>query len=285
MVADSRPRFIFHMAAQSLVRRSYSQPVETIATNVLGTANLLEAVRRAEIGPCTVVVVTSDKCYENREWPWGYREEDALGGYDPYSASKACQEIVARAWQRSYFGSGPVRVLRARAGNVIGGGDWAEDRLVADFVRAIAAGVPVKCRNPGAVRPWQHVLEPLSGYLRLAAMAEQDRVKDEYNFGPTDADITSVAELLDGLVARWPGSSWVRGEESDAPHEAGLLALSVERARFDLGWRPTWRLNDALDALVDWYREEISGADAARLRELTLEQIATFEKGPSTGVC
>ncbi|MGE0323066.1 MAG: CDP-glucose 4,6-dehydratase [Polyangiaceae bacterium] len=276
-VATSRPRFVFHMAAQSLVRRSYAEPLQTFATNVLGTANLLEGLRRSAVSPCTVVIVTSDKCYENREWPWGYREDDPLGGHDPYSASKACQEIVARAYQRSFFSGGNIRVLRARAGNVIGGGDWAEDRLVADFVRAIGAGEAVKCRNPTAVRPWQHVLEPLSGYLRLAAMAGAPRVKDEYNFGPTDADITSVSELLDGLVARWPDSSWVRGEDSSAPHEAGLLALSIERARFDLGWRPTWRLADALDALVEWYRAEMQGASASRLRELTLEQIRRFE--------
>ena len=223
VVAESRPEVVFHLAAQALVRRSYADPVATYETNVMGTAHVLEAARRAD-GLRAVVVVTSDKCYENREWWWPYREDDALGGYDPYSSSKGCAELVTAAWRRSYFGgpASPAGVASARAGNVIGGGDWAEDRLVPDCMRAFGTSTPVVIRRPAAVRPWQHVLEPLAGYLLLAErLAEGPGFAEAWNFGPSVDDARPVSWVVDRLVRFWGGDARWAHDGSEQPHEAG----------------------------------------------------------------
>ena len=278
-VADSCPEVVIHMAAQSLVRRSYQDPVETYATNVLGTVNVLEAVRRAGAGVRAVVVVTSDKCYENREWVWGYREDEPVGGHDPYSSSKGCAELVTAAYRRSFFGAGGgAAVASARAGNVIGGGDWAEDRLVPDVFRALLAGRAVAVRNPGAVRPWQHVLEPLGGYLLLAERLCEEggaRFAEAWNFGPAEEDAKTVAWVVERLLGMWgeaaPG--WAR-DHVEGPHEARYLKLDCSKARAELGWRPRWRAEEALGASVEWYEAYRRGGDA---RSLALGQIDAYQ--------
>lgn len=265
---DWQPEIVFHLAAQALVRRSYREPMETYATNVMGTVHVLEAIR-AVPGVRALVVVTSDKCYENREWPWACREIDPLGGDDPYSSSKACAELVVAAYRRSFLGG--IGVATARAGNVIGGGDWAEDRLLPDCIRSLQAGEPIAIRNPQSVRPWQHVLEPLCGYLLLAEqLAADPALGDAWNFGPADEDARSVAWMADHVVARWgDGASWfhVRGE---APHEAAWLKLDASRARLRLGWTPRLRLTDALDWTVGWHRGLAAGEPALALTDAQL---------------
>jgi CDP-glucose 4,6-dehydratase len=276
-VAAARPSVVFHLAAQPLVRRSYTMPARTFATNVLGTVHLLEAVRRVP-SVQAVVVVTSDKCYENRERPEGYREDDPLGGHDPYSASKAAAELATAAYRRSFFARGP-RVATARAGNVIGGGDWAEDRLVPDTMRALARGETVKLRNPAAVRPWQHVLVPLSGYLALAErLAERDGFAGAWNFGPRDDDAVPVAALVELLLASWDGGRWEAAVEDEPAHEAGLLRLDWTKARERLGWRPLLTLKEAAALTVTWYRAAAAPITPARLLELSIEQIRDYEK-------
>lgn len=286
-VADTAPDFVFHLAAQSLVRRSYADPIGTLATNVMGTANLLHALRSAE-KPCAVVVVTSDKCYDNHEAGRDYREGDVLGGRDPYSASKAAAEIVTAAWRDSFYspdkigrGGPPVAVASARAGNVIGGGDWAADRLMPDCVRALRANQPIVIRNPDSVRPWQHVLEPLSGYLELAAQlhaalsaastngAALRTLCSAFNFGPALSDHQPVRALVDEVLRHWPGKVEVR-IDPNAPHEARLLHLSTEKAERVLNWKPRWHLTQAVEKTVAWYRSNQS----ARAR--TQRQIASF---------
>ena len=277
VVAESQPEVVFHLAAQALVRRSYTDPVATYETNVMGTAHVLEAARHAE-ALRAVVVVTSDKCYENREWWWPYREDDALGGHDPYSSSKGCAELVTAAWRRSYFGgpASPAGVASARAGNVIGGGDWAEDRLVPDCVRAFATGTPVVIRRPAAVRPWQHVLEPLLGYVLLAErLAESPATFAEaWNLGPSVDDAQPVSWVVDRLVQFWGGSARWEHDAGEQPHEAALLQVDASKARARLGWTPRLRLEQGVRWTVDWYRRQQAGEDAAAL---TLEQIARFE--------
>jgi CDP-glucose 4,6-dehydratase len=276
-MAAARPSVVFHLAAQSLVRRSYAAPVRTFATNVLGTVHVLEAVRRAPSVEA-VVVVTSDKCYDNRERPQGYREDEPLGGHDPYSASKAAAELVAAAYRRSFFARGP-RLATARAGNVIGGGDWAEDRLVPDTMRALARGQTVEIRHPAAVRPWQHVLEPLGGYLTLAErLAESEAFAGAWNFGPRDDDAVPVAALVELLLGLWEGGRWEAAVEEQAPHEAGLLRLDWTKARERLGWRPLLTLKEAAELTVAWYRAAAAPTAAQRLHELSLEQIRQYEK-------
>jgi CDP-glucose 4,6-dehydratase len=272
-----RPRIVFHMAAQSLVRPSYDDPVGTYATNVMGTVHLLEAVRQAACARA-VVVVTSDKCYENREWPYAYREIEPMGGHDPYSSSKGCAELVTAAYRRSFFGPGQAcRIASARAGNVIGGGDWASDRLVPDAVRAFSAGRPVPIRSPGAIRPWQHVLEPLAGYIRLAerlAAADGDSLAEGWNFGPGDDDCRPVSSIVEHLASRWGrGAAW-SASPGPHPHEAFHLKVDASKARAFLGWKPRLRLDDTLDWTLDWYRAQLDGQDAARL---TLAQIERYE--------
>ena len=256
-----RPEVVFHLAAQPLVRASYVEPVETFATNVLGTVHLLEAVRQVE-SVRAVVVVTSDKCYENQEWHWGYRETEPLGGHDPYSASKACAELATAAWRRSFLSASgrQVGVATARAGNVLGGGDWAADRIVPDAVRAILAGKPLVVRRPQAVRPWQHVLEPLCGYLTLAERlhAEPQRWSSAWNFGPADADTVPVKELLDRFFAQWGEGSWHAESEAAGPHEAGLLRLDCSKARTLLGWRMALGLDQTVALTAEWYRRATS---------------------------
>ena len=276
-LAAARPSVVFHLAAQSLVRRAYRQPVETFATNVLGTAHLLEAIRRTPSVEA-VIVVTSDKCYDNHERSEGYREDEPLGGRDPYGASKAGAELVTTAYRRSFFTTG-ARVATARAGNVIGGGDWAEDRLVPDAMRARARGETLRVRNPGAVRPWQHVLEPLGGYLALAErLVESDAFATAFNFGPRDEDAVPVAALVELVLGLWGGGRWDAVTEPDAPHEAGVLRLDWGRARERLGWRPALTLKEAAELTVAWYRAASASTPPSALYDLGVEQIAWYEQ-------
>lgn len=251
-----QPEIVFHLAAQPLVRRSYNDPLETWSTNIMGTANLLEACRQVS-SVRSIVVVTTDKCYENRNWARGYREEDRLGGYDPYSASKAGAELVASSYRSAFFqeNGGPL-LATARAGNVIGGGDWSVDRLIPDLVRAIESGVPLEIRYPHATRPWQHVLEPLCGYLLLGRKLLEGRHEfaEAWNFGPGTEDNRTVAEVLERLRANWPDLTWQVTPEPQ-PHEAALLHLDSTKAREQLGWLPVWGLTEALDATANWYRD------------------------------
>lgn len=277
-VAARAPEVVFHLAAQPLVRQGYREPVETYATNVMGTVHLLESVRRAG-GVRAVVNVTSDKCYENREWAWGYRESDPLGGRDPYSSSKGCAELVTAAYRSAFLASAGVAAASARAGNVIGGGDWSEDRLVPDIVRAIRAGRGVRIRNPRAVRPWQHVLDPLNGYLVLAERlwADGDGFAEAWNFGPSPDDAWPVARVTEALLSRWEGAPGWEAEPGDHPHEAATLILDAAKARARLDWHPRWDIARAIDETVDWYHGHIAGAD---MRKATLAQIERFMTGP-----
>lgn len=269
-----QPEVVFHLAAQPLVRLSYTDPIGTYETNVIGTARVLDAVRRTP-SVRAVVSVTTDKVYENREWAWPYRETDQLGGYDPYSSSKACAEIVTAAYRSSYFSSGEVRIATARAGNVIGGGDWSDDRLLPDLVRGFLAGEPVRIRRPHAVRPWQHVLEPIHGYLLLAEkLLASKKYATAYNFGPTDDDAKPVEWIAAHMASTWgDGASWVLDPEPGV-HEAGYLRLDASRARNELGWTPQLRLASALDWLVQWYRAHAAGQP---MQQFSLEQIAVYE--------
>jgi CDP-glucose 4,6-dehydratase len=275
------PEIILHLAAQSLVRRSYREPVETFATNVMGTINVLEAVRKTP-SLRAVVVVTSDKCYENNESPRHYRESDALGGADPYSASKACAELATVAWRRSFFsGDRPVTLASARTGNVIGGGDWAPDRLIPDCVAALVAGRPIEIRNPHATRPWQHVLDPLNSYLILA-----ERLYDggatfarAWNFGPTTEDVCSVAQIVEAIIARWGSPARWLVSEAPAVHEAGRLAIDASMARAALGWAPRLPLKEALSWTTDWYRRLHDGEPADALVSTQIRRYEALSKG------
>ncbi|MHC5021533.1 MAG: CDP-glucose 4,6-dehydratase [Planctomycetota bacterium] len=274
-LSAAEPEVVFHLAAQPLVRESYRDPAGTWSTNVTGTINLLEAVR-ATPSVRVVVVITTDKCYENLEDGRAYTERDALGGYDPYSASKAAAELVCSAWRRSFLHEAGVALATARAGNVLGGGDWAADRLIPDAVRAFAAGDSVQVRYPDAVRPWQHVLEPLRGYLLLAerCWSDRERFGRAFNFGPAQADCVPVRTVLDALAARWgDGARWeLAPDAAGQPHEAGLLQLNCELAAAELGWRPVIGLEQCLAMTAEWYRAHAAG-DAA-LDALTRAQIA-----------
>ncbi|MFM9437829.1 CDP-glucose 4,6-dehydratase [Janthinobacterium sp. CG_23.3] len=280
---QARPEIAIHMAAQALVRYSYANPVETYAVNVMGLVNFFEAVR-ATPGVRAVVNVTSDKCYENREWPWGYRENEAFGGYDPYSNSKACAELVTAGYRSSFFNplqhaQHGVALGSGRAGNVIGGGDWAADRLIPDMLRAIGAGQPVLIRNPAAVRPWQHVLEPLSGYLTLAERLFEDGAQhaEGFNFGPHETDARPVEWIVERLCQGWgEGAAW-RLDGAPQPHEATYLKLDCAKARARLGWQPRWNLDQAIGQIVAWHRAHADGAD---MRALTVAQIDTYQNTP-----
>lgn len=277
---DARPEIVIHMAAQALVRYSYAHPVETYSTNVMGLVNFFEAVR-ATPGVKAVVNVTSDKCYENKEWPWGYRENEAFGGYDPYSNSKACAELVTAGYRSSFFhpdkyAEHGVALASGRAGNVIGGGDWAEDRLIPDMVRAIGQRQPVRIRSPHAIRPWQHVLEPLSGYLTLAEhLFEHGAAFAEgFNFGPHDTDARPVEWIIERLCQSWgEGASW-QLDGNPQPHEATYLKLDCSKARSRLRWQPRWNLGQTIDQIVQWHQAHADGAD---MRALTLGQIAQYQ--------
>ena len=274
-IAGAAPAVVFHMAAQPLVRRSYADPAETFAVNAMGTVNLLEAVRASDTVR-VVVNVTTDKCYENREWLWGYREGEALGGRDPYSSSKACSELITHAYRESFLAARGVAVATARAGNVIGGGDWAADRLLPDFFRAADAGQALEVRNPQATRPWQHVLEPLSGYLALAEALASDAPKatGAWNFGPADEAVRPVRWILDFLSERMPSAAW-RHTASERVHEATLLKLDSSKAIAGLRWRPRWSLCQALDHTLEWHAGWRSGAD---MRGMCFAQIADYQQ-------
>jgi CDP-glucose 4,6-dehydratase len=275
----ARPEVVLHLAAQALVRYSYLEPAETYATNVMGTVNLLEAVR-ATSGARSVVNVTTDKCYENREWVWPYRESDPMGGHDPYSSSKACSEIVTAAYRRSYLGPAGVHLASARAGNVIGGGDWASDRLIPDFLRAIDAGQVLTIRSPLATRPWQHVLEPLSGYLTLAEklFTVGAEYADAWNFGPSDDDARTVQWIVAHLCARTSDAKW-QLDAAPQPHEANQLKLDSSKARTKLDWHPRWNLSTALSHTLEWHEAWKRGSDMA---DVSRGQIRSYESaGPS----
>jgi CDP-glucose 4,6-dehydratase len=271
LIADVRPEIVFHLAAQPLVRYSYDHPVETYATNIMGTVHVLEACRKTD-SVRAAVCITSDKCYENRESMRPYRESDPMGGHDPYSSSKGAAELVISAYRRSYP-DGPL-IASVRAGNVIGGGDWALDRLVPDIVRAMLRGEAVQVRNPGSIRPWQHVLEALGGYLLIAErLLDGDRqVATAFNFGPSDEDTQPVSWVVDRVLDAWGGGEWTRPDGAQ-PHEAALLRLDCSKARAELGWRPRFRLQDALDKVVEWHKHVASGGDA---RAISLAQIDDY---------
>ncbi|HEY5479892.1 MAG TPA: CDP-glucose 4,6-dehydratase [Verrucomicrobiae bacterium] len=278
-VAGAQPDVILHLAAQALVRRSYAAPLETLVTNAIGTANLLEAVRLTGLG-CPVLIVTTDKCYENREWDFAYRETDPLGGHDVYSASKAAAEIIAHSWRRSFFAPDPRLgpVATARGGNVIGGGDYAAERIVPDCVRALLASQALIVRNPQAVRPWQHALECLSGYLWLAARlgteGKQSPLNSAFNFGPDPAARQPVRRLVEEFLRHWPGS-WVDASDPKAPHEAALLTLSIDKAAARLAWRPVWTFAEAIQHTAVWYhRRHVARADD--LLQFSISQIETY---------
>jgi len=280
-VAQAEPEVVIHMAAQSLVRRSFVAPRETYATNVMGTVNVLDAVRLHGERVRALVNVTSDKCYENREWEWGYREEEPMGGHDPYSSSKGCAELVTDAFRRSFFSAGTpagergTRLASARAGNVIGGGDWGEDRLVPDIMRAALAGEQVRVRNPNSIRPWQHVLNPLSGYLVLAqALWQAPEHACGWNFGPPEQDARPVGWIVERLSELWAGDLRWALDDGPHPHEARYLKLDSSRARARLGWRALMGLEEALAATVEWYSQLHAGAD---MHAVTVGQIEAFQ--------
>ncbi len=280
---EAKPDIVFHLAAQPLVRDSYKLPVETYSTNVMGTVNLLEAVRGCP-SVRAVVNVTTDKCYENREWPWGYRENEPFGGFDPYSNSKACSELVTAAYRSSYFNPGEylqhgVAVATARAGNVIGGGDWATDRLVPDIIRSVLAREVIRIRNPYAVRPWQHVLEPLSGYLTLARRLYEagPEFAEGWNFGPQDTDARPVEWIVQRICQIWGEDSRYVIDDGDHPHETNYLKLDCSKARMRMDWQPRWHLDKALDSIIEWTRHYRSGDD---LRTVCMKQIGAYADEP-----
>lgn len=279
---QAAPDIVIHMAAQPLVRRSYADPVETYSTNVMGTITLLEAVRQTPTVRA-VVNVTTDKCYDNKEWLWAYRENEPMGGFDPYSSSKGCAELVTAAYRNSFFSSAKhsehqVALASARAGNVIGGGDWAEDRLIPDILRAIQNGQSVNIRNPQATRPWQHVLEPLSGYLKLAEMLYIHGLPfaEAYNFGPAEEDAKSVQWIVEQLTQQWgDGAGW-HLDGGMHPHEARYLKLDCSKARATLEWQPRWHLSEALQAIVVWHKAHNAHQNSQDMRTLCLQQINDY---------
>lgn len=282
-LADCQPDYVLHLAAQALVRKSYTEPAATFDTNVMGTVNVLEAVR-ATARPMSVVVVSSDKCYENREQDYGYRETDAMGGYDPYSASKGATELVVSSWRRSFFPADKIAehgvgLASARAGNVLGGGDWAQDRIMTDIVAAIMSDKPVELRNPSAVRPWQHVLEPLCGYLTLAAKLHEDPLPTwaaSWNFGPTDASTLPVRDVVEMAIKSWGTGSWNDVSGDAKPHEAGLLKLNIEKAANELGWHPRWSIETCIDRTMGWF-SALEDADGYMLATC-LSDIKVYEQ-------
>ncbi len=277
---EHQPEIVIHMAAQPLVRYSYVNPVETYSTNVMGTVNVLEAVRHCS-SVKAVVNITTDKCYENREWAWGYRENEPMGGYDPYSNSKGCAELVSAAYRSSFFNSDTyqdhgVALATVRAGNVIGGGDWAEDRLIPDILAAFEKNKLVDIRNPNAIRPWQHVLEPLRGYLMLAEhlYLQGTSYAEGWNFGPNDEDAKPVGWIVEQMASLWGNDAQWQIDNGDHPHEANYLKLDISKARSRLDWHPALRLNDALQLIIDWSKQRQVGVN---IRQLTLTQIHNYQ--------
>jgi len=275
---EFQPEIVIHMAAQPLVRFSYQKPIETYATNVMGTVHVLEAARHA--GSVRAIVnITTDKCYENREWVWGYREDEPMGGHDPYSNSKGCAELVSSAYRRSFLAETGIALATARAGNVIGGGDWAADRLVPDILRALQSEQPVQIRNPHAIRPWQHVLEPLAGYLMLAqTLFEEGQVAAEgWNFGPRDDDARPVQWIVERLCEQWgQGARWEQ-QLGQHPHEAHFLKLDISKAKQRLHWQPRWDLETALQHITKWHQAWLQGQD---MRAVCLAQISNYQATP-----
>lgn len=278
-LAFAKPDIVFHFAAQPIVRDSFKDPVSTLDTNVMGTVNLLEAIRNVE-SVRAVVIVTSDKCYDNKEWEWGYRENEALGGHDPYSASKACQELITQSYRLSFIGdtgidSNTCAMATARAGNVIGGGDWSTDRLIPDIVNSINNEQDVVLRNPSAIRPWQHVLEPLSGYLMLAEKLTTDGsgFAEAWNFGPEDSDARSVSWITEQLIDMFNSTSQWHTDSNEHPHEAQHLKLDCSKARTKLNWLPTWSLSDCLQEIVWWHKAHLAGKD---MHKVSLETIKRY---------
>ena len=279
------PEIVFHLAAQPLVRLSYDTPVETFATNVQGTVHVLDACRSAG-SLRAIVCITSDKAYENREWVWPYRESDPMGGHDPYSASKGAAELVIAAYRRSFFSAsaGPL-VASVRAGNVIGGGDWAHDRLIPDIIRALIAGHRPLIRSPAAIRPWQHVLEALGGYLLIAESLAtgETRAADSWNFGPADDDTQPVRWIADRMVAKWGADGWDAPATPSGPHEASVLKLDCAKASTFLGWRPAWGLDAALEHIIAWHKAVAAGADARAVTDSQIAEYRTVFKQFQTG--
>ncbi len=275
IVAEFQPHIILHLAAQPLVRLSYEIPVETFATNIIGTAHVLDAVRLAN-NPCSVVAITTDKCYENREWLHAYREEDAMGGHDPYSASKGAAELVISSYRNSFFPpTGPIKLASARAGNVIGGGDWAQDRIVPSCIRSLRNRETIPVRNKTATRPWQHVLEPLSGYLWLGASLESNPdLATAFNFGPQLTSNRTVAELVQELI-KHTGGDWLDASDPKAPHEASKLNLTIDKAFHLLQWQPVWSFEETITRTAEWYLAESDGGDAAAF---TKDQIKAYQQ-------
>ena len=273
LIKQVNPEIVFHMAAQPLVRYSYSEPEVTYSVNVMGTVNLFEAVRNASTVRA-IINITSDKCYENRERQEAYSEDEPLGGYDPYSSSKACSEIVTAAYRQSFLATKQIGVATARAGNVIGGGDWSDDRLIPDFFRAIAKKQPLIIRSPNAIRPWQHVLEPLSGYLNLAEKLYADPVKyaGAWNFGPSENDTQTVSWILNKFAEKIPNATW-QVDKNPQPHEAKVLKLDSSKARIKLNWAPRWSLDEALNKIVEWQSQFNSHDD---LKKYSMSQIADY---------
>jgi CDP-glucose 4,6-dehydratase len=268
-----KPEVVFHLAAQSLVRKSYDEPLGTISTNVLGTANVLECIRLCKTAK-TAVIITSDKCYKNKEWTWGYREDDEMGGRDLYSCSKGCAELLVDSYRSSFFKAQKKLVASARAGNVIGGGDWAEDRLIPDCIRALMKKQEIKIRNPDSTRPWQHVLEPLSGYILLAEKMLAEKKHDEpWNFGPATDSIKKVSEVADLLVKKWGKGGWTDASKKTEKHEAKSLSLDISKAYFKLKWRPKLSLEKAMDLTVEWYKNQ----KKASVYDLCMKQIREYE--------
>lgn len=267
------PDILIHMAAQPLVRLSYKEPIETYDVNVMGTAKVLEAARSCS-NLKSIVSVTTDKCYENKEWVWGYREDEPMGGHDPYSSSKGCAELVTSAYRRSFMQDKGVGLATARAGNVIGGGDWADDRLIPDILREFERENPVIIRNPASTRPWQHVLEPLSGYLVLAQKLYQEPLDyaEGWNFGPFDDDAKPVDWILNKMVAKWPDSSWQLDQDAH-PHEAGYLKLDISKAKSRLQWQPTWQLEKTLEGIVKWHQAWLNKQD---MQAICLQEINEY---------
>lgn len=279
-IVEFQPDYIFHLAAQPLVRLSYSIPSETFEVNAIGTANLLDGVRALNT-PCNVVLITTDKVYHNNEWVYPYRETDRLGGYDPYSASKACTEIVIDSYRNSFFSKKEIdkhqkAIAVGRAGNVIGGGDWSKDRLIPDVVRALSNDLPIEIRNPSAIRPWQHVLEPVWGYLLLAAKLSEDPIRyaEAYNFGPNVTDALTVSTMVDMAIAAWGKGSKFINTPANALHEAGLLKLDISKVIAQLGWQPLWNAGQAVNETILWYKSY--NADPAQIKKVTEQQILNF---------
>ena len=272
---SAKPSVIIHMAAQSLVRKSYENPLDTFSTNVMGTVNLMEAARRTDTVQA-VLNITTDKCYENKEWTWSYRENDQLGGHDPYSSSKACSELVTVAYRNSFFSRAGIQIASARAGNVIGGGDWAKDRLVPDFLRSVDAGEMLRIRSPKAIRPWQHVLDPLCGYLLLAEklVREGEEFSQAWNFGPDETDAKTTSWVVERLSEKFSSSSWIL-ESGSQPYEATLLKLDSSKAKARLKWRPRWSLETALDQIVTWHQSFIN---KNLMTDVSIKQIEDYER-------